>query len=161
MSLDGAEEFPTSARLFAHTNRTATAGYHIRPFGWPMIEAYFGGACAAELENGGEAAFFDFAVAELVGVMGSEFAKRLKPIRVHCWGRDPFALGAYSFARPGYADRRALLAEPVDDRLFFAGEACSLHDFSTAHGGYLTGVAAAENVIAARGKPRPTRNISR
>jgi monoamine oxidase len=161
MSLDGAEEFPTSARLFAHTNRTATAGYHIRPFGWPMIEAYFGGACAAELENGGEAAFFDFAVAELVGVMGSEFAKRLKPIRVHCWGRDPFALGAYSFARPGYADRRALLAEPVDDRLFFAGEACSLHDFSTAHGGYLTGVAAAESVIAARGKPRPTRNISR
>ena len=89
MSLDGAEEFPTSARLFAHTNRTATAGYHIRPFGWPMIEAYFGGACAAELENGGEAAFFDFAVAELVGVMGSEFAKRLKPIRVHCWGRRP------------------------------------------------------------------------
>lgn len=161
MSLDGAEEFPTSARLFAHTNRTATAGYHIRPFGWPMIEAYFGGACAAELENGGQAAFFDFAVAELVGVMGSEFAKSLKPIRVHCWGRDPFALGAYSFARPGYADRRAVLAEPVDDRLFFAGEACSLHDFSTAHGGYLTGVAAAESVIAARGKPRPTRNISR
>ena len=88
MSLDGAEEFPTSARLFAHTDRTATAGYHIRPFGWPMIEAYFGGACAAELENGGEAAFFDFAVAELVGVMGSEFAKRLKPIRVHCLGRS-------------------------------------------------------------------------
>jgi monoamine oxidase len=161
MSLDGAEEFPTSARLFAHTNRTATAGYHIRPFGWPMIEAYFGGTCAAELENGGEAAFFDFAVAELVGVMGSDFAKRLKPVRVHCWGADPYALGAYSFALPGYADRRAVLAEPVDDRLFFAGEACSLHDFSTAHGGYLTGAAAAEGVIAARGKSRAMRNTSR
>jgi monoamine oxidase len=161
MSLDGAEEFPTSARLFAHTDRTATAGYHIRPFGWPMIEAYFGGACAAELENGGEAAFFDFAVAELVGVMGSEFAKRLKPIRVHSWGIDQYALGAYSFALPGYADRRAVLAEPVDDRLFFAGEACSLHDFSTAHGGYLTGVAAADRVVAARSKLPPARNISR
>ena len=152
ISLDGAEEFPASARLFAHTDRAATAGYHIRPFGWPMIEAYFGGACAAELETAGEAAFFDFAVAELVGVMGTDFAKRLKPIGVHCWGTDPYALGAYSFARPGYADRRAVLAAPVDDRLFFAGEACSLHDFSTAHGGYLTGVAAAEGVIAARSK---------
>jgi monoamine oxidase len=53
------------------------------------------------------------------------------------------------------------LAEAVDDRLFFAGEACSPHDFSTAHGGYLTGVAAAEDVIAARDKSRPTRNTSR
>jgi monoamine oxidase len=161
MSLDGAEEFPTSARLFARTDRAATAGYHIRPFGWPVIEAYFGGACAAELEAQGEAAFFDFAVAELVGVLGSDFARRLKPIRVHRWGIDEFARGAYSYAVPGRADRRAVLAEPVDDRLFFAGEACSLHDFSTAHGGYLTGVAAAEGVIAARNKPRPIRNISR
>jgi monoamine oxidase len=161
MSLDGAEEFPASARLFAHTDRTATAGYHIRPFGWPMIEAYFGGACAVELEAQGEAAFFDFAVAELVGVLGSDFARRLKPIRVHRWGVDEFARGAYSYALPGYADRRAVLAQPVDDRLFFAGEACSPHDFSTAHGGYLTGVAAAEGVIAARNKPRSIRNISR
>ena len=83
-------------------------------------------------------------------MLGSDFARRIKPIRVHRWGSDPFALGAYSFALPGYADCRATLAEPVDDRLFFAGEACSLHDFSTAHGGYLTGVAAAEHVIAAR-----------
>ncbi len=161
IALENAEEFPTSARLFAHTDRTATAGYHIRPFGWPIIEAYFGGACAVELEAQGEAAFFDFAVAELVGVLGSDFARRLKPIRVHRWGVDEFARGAYSYALPGYADRRAVLAQPVDDRLFFAGEACSPHDFSTAHGGYLTGVAAAESVIAARNRPRPIRNISR
>jgi monoamine oxidase len=35
----------------------------------------------------------------------------------------------------------------VDDRLFFAGEACSADDFSTAHGAYLTGVIAAEAVL--------------
>jgi monoamine oxidase len=40
-----------------------------------------------------------------------------------------------------------VLAEPVDDRLFFAGEACSEHDFSTAHGGFNTGVEAAERVL--------------
>jgi len=132
------------------TDRVATAGYHIKPFGWPIIEAYFGGCCAAALEAGGMAAFFDFAVAELVGVLGSDFATRVKPIRIHSWGGDPFALGSYSFALPGFADCRRTLAEPVDDRLFFAGEACSRHDFSTAHGGYFTGVAAADQVIAAR-----------
>lgn len=154
VALDGAEEFETSVRVFGHTDRVATAGYHLRPFGWPIIECFFGGSCAAELERGGEAAFFDFAATELSGVFGSDFRRRLKSIRVHGWHGDPFALGAYSYASPGNADCRASLAEPVDDRLFFAGEACSLHDFSTAHGGYLTGVAAAEQVIASRNTSR-------
>ena len=52
------------------------------------------------------------------------------------------------------ADCRATLAAPVDGRLFFAGEACSRHDFSTAHGGWFTGVAAAEQVIAERRRQR-------
>ncbi|MDI1347357.1 MAG: FAD-dependent oxidoreductase, partial [Pseudolabrys sp.] len=63
---------------------------------------------------------------------------------------DPYARGSYSYAMPGAAGERAVLAAAVDDRLFFAGEACSAHDFSTAHGGYLTGVAAADQAIAAR-----------
>jgi monoamine oxidase len=163
MSLEHAEEFDQGVRLFGHTDRVATAGYHVRPFGRPMIEGYFGGRLAADLEANGEGAFFDFAVDELVGVLGSDFARRVKPIRVHRWGSDPFALGSYSFALPGFADCRQTLAEPVDNRLFFAGEACSKHDFSTAHGGWHTGIAAAEQVIAARGSASRelTRNTSR
>ena len=57
MSLDNAEEFEADSRLFGHTDRAGTATYHLRPFGRPMIEAYFGGRCAAELEAGGERAF--------------------------------------------------------------------------------------------------------
>jgi monoamine oxidase len=151
IALDGAEEFDKEVRVFGHIDRSRTAGYHFRPFGRPMIEAYFGGGFAAELETGGEAAFFDFAVSELVHQFGSEFARRLKPIRMHCWGRDRFSLGSYSSALPGFADCRQTLAEPVDNRLFFAGEACSRNDFSTAHGAWFTGAAAADQVIAARG----------
>ena len=43
-----------------------------------------------------------------------------------------------------------MLAATVDNRLFFAGEACSKNDYSTAHGAYRTGIAAAEQIIAAR-----------
>jgi len=155
LSLDGADEFNPDTRAFGRTDREGTGGYHLRPFGRPMIEAYFGGGLAADLEaadlkGNGEAGFVDFAVAELTNLFGNGFAGRVKPIRVHSWGRDPFALGSYSSALPGFTDCRATLAEPVDDRLFFAGEACSRHDFSTAHGGFLTGVAAAERVLNAR-----------
>jgi monoamine oxidase len=152
MALDRAEEFDRDVRVFGHTDRAATAAYHFRPRGQPMIEAYFGGTCAADLEAAGDGAFFDFAVAELQHVFGSTFGRRLKPLRIHRWGLDPLALGSYSYAVPGSADCRATLAEPVDDRLFFAGEACSRHDFSTAHGAWQTGVAAADQVIAARRK---------
>jgi monoamine oxidase len=150
IALEKAEEFENDSRLFGAKDRTATAAYHLRPFGRPQIEAFFGGTNARELEAQGEGAFFDFAVAELTGLLGSDFAKRLKPIRIHRWGADPFARGSYSYALPGMAECRAALAAPVDGRLFFAGEACSKGDFSTAHGGWHTGIAAAAQVIAAR-----------
>jgi monoamine oxidase len=152
LSLDDAEEFDKDVRMFGRTDSAATAGYHFRPFGRPMIEAYFGGTLAIDLEKGGAHAFFDFATAELVNHLGSHFARRIKPIGGHHWGRDPFSLGSYSYASPGFADCRQTLAEPVENRLFFAGEACSSHDFSTAHGAWQTGVAAAEQVIAARSR---------
>jgi monoamine oxidase len=150
LSLSDADEFDKESRMFGRTDRSQTAVYHFRPFGRPLIEAYFGGELAAELEAAGQAAFADFAVAELVGLLGSDFARRVKPFALHRWGSDPFARGSYSHALPGRADCRARLAAPVNERLFFAGEACSLSDYSTAHGAYLTGVAAADAVMAAR-----------
>jgi monoamine oxidase len=156
MSLDGADDFEREGRVFGRTDRADTGNYHFRPFGRPMIEAYFGGQLARDLEVGGENAFFDFAVAELVGIFGSKIAARVKPRRLHRWAADPYARGSYSYAVPGAADQRVVLAAPVDQRLFFAGEACSRHDFSTAHGAYHTGIEAAEQIIAARGHTNST-----
>jgi len=152
LALAEPEEFEKDSRFFGATDRTATATYHLRPFGRPQIEVYFGGRLAMELERAGENAIFDFAVSELTKILGSAFAHRVKPICVHRWGSDPFARGAYSYARPGKANCRATLAAPVEDRLFFAGEACSTTDFSTAHGGWITGMTAAKQSIAARAR---------
>lgn len=155
LSLEGAEEFEKDSRLFGATDRSATATYHLRPFGRPQIEVYFGGRLAAELEAGGTPAFFNFAVSELTRQMGNDFARRVTPIHIHRWGADPFARGSYSYALPGMADCRTMLAAPVDNRLFFAGEACSRGDFSTAHGGWITGVTAADQAIHALRKSAP------
>ncbi|MBV8664484.1 MAG: FAD-dependent oxidoreductase, partial [Hyphomicrobiales bacterium] len=98
------------------------------------------------------------ALAELIGLFGAGIARRIAPLAHHGWARDPFARGSYSYASPGSVACRAALAAPVEERVFFAGEACSRSDFSTAHGAFLTGVAAAEQAIAAlKGSPTSTR----
>ncbi len=149
LSLAGAEEFEPDSRAFGVFDRTQTAAYQFRPLGRPLIEAYFGGDLAADLEAEGEPAFFAFASRELRSLFGADFLKRIAPRPMHGWARDVWARGSYSYARPGKADSRATLAEPIDNRLFFAGEACSRSDYSTAHGAYRTGVVAAGQALAA------------
>ena len=150
IALDRADEFAADSRIYGATGVTETANYHMRPFGRPVIEAFFGGRNAWALEKAGDRAFFDFAVRQLTGIFGNDFARRLKPLGMHLWGADPFARGSYSYAPPGRVADRARLAAPVDGRLFFAGEACSLDFFTTAQGAHQTGVAAADAILAAR-----------
>jgi monoamine oxidase len=157
LRLDGAEEFLKDSNLYGAIDRTETAGYHVRPFGRPLIECYFGGRFARELEAEGEGAFAAFATDQLAALLGGGMRKRLHPIAASLWGRDPYALGSYSHARPGHAGARPILAAPVGDKLFFAGEACSIHDFSTAHGAFRSGVAAAEAVMATIARSRGNR----
>ncbi len=148
MAVELPELLPVDDHLVGNSNKTATGSYHLRPFGRPLIEGFFGGRLAHELEAAGPGALFDFAVAELVELFGSGIRARLRPLVETGWGRDPFARGSYSYALPGHADARATLATPLDGRVFFAGEACSPHDFTTAHGAYLTGIEAADEAIA-------------
>jgi monoamine oxidase len=148
IALDRADDFEIDSRLFGRTDTVATAAYHMRPFGRPMIEAYFGGDLASGLEREGPRAYFDFAESELVSLLGSDFAARIKPIAASRWRSDPCALGSYSYASPGHADDRARLATPVEERLFFAGEACSPNFFSTAHGAYVSGREAADQAVS-------------
>ncbi|HLN07720.1 MAG TPA: FAD-dependent oxidoreductase [Xanthobacteraceae bacterium] len=149
LRIDDPELFPAETRLVGATDRAATATYHLRPFGRPVIEGYFGGRLARELEFEGEEGFARFAIGQIADRLGNDVGKHLSLITASRWAGDPFARGSYSYARVGHADARVALAAPVDDRLFFAGEACSRHDFSTAHGAYRTGLAAAEQVLQA------------
>jgi monoamine oxidase len=144
MTIDRPEMLPADGHLIGNLTRAATGSYYLRPFGRPLIEAFFGGRLAQAAERG---AFFEFAATELKILLGSDIRARLRPLVEANWARDPFARGSYSYALPGHADARTMLATPVDGRLFFA---CSRHDFTTAHGAYLTGVEAAEEVLALR-----------
>lgn len=139
--------------LVGSTTRLQTMNYQARPFGRPIIQCFFGGKFAAGLEHdGGLLAMAAFASDELAALRGNAIRKELTPLAASSWRADPFARGSYSYARPGHADDRAMLAAPVDDRLFFAGEATSLNFFSTVHGAYETGLRAAAEVLKALGR---------
>ncbi|MDP1988392.1 FAD-dependent oxidoreductase, partial [Phenylobacterium sp.] len=143
------EVFPREHHLWGDVATPATGSYYLRPLGRPLIEAYFGGDHARALAAEGPGAAADFAIEELVGVYGADIRPQLRLLAATSWSQDPWALGAYSHALPGCAKARQVLAEPVEGRLFFAGEATSTHAFSTAHGAWETGLRAADEVLAA------------
>lgn len=64
------------------------------------------------------------------------------------WSRDPFSYGSYSFLAKGSWRRdHVTLGRPIENRLFFAGEATHPSYNSTAHAAYETGIIAAEAVF--------------
>jgi len=143
------ETFPREHHLWGDTEKAETGSYYLRPLGRPVIEAYFGGDHARALAAEGPRAAADFAIEELVSVYGADIRPQLRLLAATSWSQDPWALGAYSHALPGCAPARQVLAEPVEGRLFFAGEATSTRAFSTAHGAWETGLRAADEVLAA------------
>ncbi|VIO66843.1 flavin monoamine oxidase family protein [Bradyrhizobium ivorense] len=147
LALAEPDTMPKEGNLRGATMRTEMGTYHIRPFGQPCIEGFFGGRFAQALEDAGDGAIAAHSIDEIAGFLGNDFRRKLKPLRESHWAHDPFARGSYSHALPGHADKRAVLAAPVDGRLFFAGEATSPHFFSTAHGARDSGERAAKEVL--------------
>lgn len=65
----------------------------------------------------------------------------------HDWQADPYACGAYSYLRVNGGDARERLAEPVEQRLFFAGEATATQDAGTVSGALDSGYRAAYQLL--------------
>jgi monoamine oxidase len=150
LALEDADQLPKEGNLRAATMRTEMGTYHLRPFGQPCVEGFFGGRFARALEDEGAGAIAAYSIDEIASYLGNDFRRKLNPLKESRWAHDPFARGSYSHALPGYAGKRAVLAAPVDGRLFFAGEATSPHFFSTAHGARDSGERAAKEVLAAK-----------
>jgi monoamine oxidase len=143
---EGLLPFAGTTQLIGDDTTTRTASYTVRPAGQPLIAAFFGGELSRELEQRGE--LEAFACDELQRIFGADLVGGILATQATGWGRDPWARGSYSAARPGQADQRVVLAEPVSPTLAFAGEACSREHYGTLHGAWLSGRKAARRLIA-------------
>ena len=118
------------------------------PFtGQPVLMAFHGGEKGFALEDLSDDEIVAGAM-QTLRVMFGEDIPEPEGVLITRWGKDPFSFGAYSHIPPfASGDDYDALAEPVDDVLFFAGEATSREYPSTVHGAYLSGVRAAEEIL--------------
>jgi len=149
LEIVGRSPFEPETQALGNPRDARTGAYYIRPFGRPAIEGFLGGPGAEIVEEEGPAAGFAHAADELAALFGSSVRACLRPLAASNWSRATRIGGSYSHALPGQAAARGELAKPFDARIFFAGEATSPQDFSTAHGAHDSGVRAAEEAIAA------------
>ncbi|HEY1679732.1 MAG TPA: NAD(P)/FAD-dependent oxidoreductase [Candidatus Sulfotelmatobacter sp.] len=76
---------------------------------------------------------------------------------VHDWQSDPFSRGAYSYGKIGANAAQKVLASPVAQTLFFAGEATDTSgNNGTVHGAMASAHRAAKQIIAARDQANET-----
>jgi monoamine oxidase len=149
LEITGNSPFVPETRVLGNPRDRRTGVYYIRPFGWPVIECFLGDEGAQMVKEMGPTAGFEHASDQLATLFGSTVSGSLRPLVASNWSRMTHVGGAYSYALPGQAAARKDLARPFEERLFFAGEATHIHDYSTAHGAHDSGVRAAEEAIAA------------
>ncbi|MBN1237210.1 MAG: FAD-dependent oxidoreductase [Gammaproteobacteria bacterium] len=122
------------------------------PLRLPVLTAWAGGPRAARIAAGGEAETVRLALDSVEAVFGGGVRARaaLEASYLHDWQSDPFARGAYSYVTVGGAGAQGALAAPLDDTLFFAGEAADAGGQSaTVAGALASGRLAAIEVVEA------------
>ena len=117
--------------------------------GGPLLVALVAGESAIEFEK-----VKTEKVGRVMGVLRKIFSLKgvevPDPLEVVCtgWGEDEFAHGSYSYVSVGSSgDDYDVLAESVEGRVFFAGEATNRKYPATMHGAFLSGTREAANIL--------------
>jgi monoamine oxidase len=135
---------------FFHDARDTFAGYWTQvPVRGELMSAWAGGPKAAALNGFSTPALIDRALDAIGSLFGEPALARdaFESGAVHDWSRDPFARGAYSYVAVAGGNARGVLGLPVDDTLFFAGEATSTDgQGGTVNGAFETGTRVAREV---------------
>jgi monoamine oxidase len=116
----------------------------------PLLVGWAGGTRADRLSLESEDALLDHAFESLSHIFRASksfLEQALAEFYTHNWHRDPFSAGAYSYIPVGGLDAQAQLARPIEDTLFFAGEATNTEGHhGTVHGAIATGLRTASEV---------------
>jgi monoamine oxidase len=124
----------------------------------PMITGWAPAASADNLRGMSEGRIVQKAMETLAGLLGMEkspLQSELVGAYFHDWDSDPFSLCAYSYVRVGGEGCQQTLGAPIDDTLFFAGEATDTSGHNgTVHGAIASGKRAARDILEARGRLR-------
>jgi monoamine oxidase len=143
---------------FAHGEGTAFPTFWLRTRGSStQLTAWAGGPHAMALAGQTGAQLVERAIDEFAKTTGharGRLATLVRHHHFHDYASDPFARGAYSYTRVGGHRAAEQLSRPLDDRLFFAGEATDAEYEGSVAGALASGVRAAREVIATQHRVR-------
>jgi monoamine oxidase len=121
-----------------------------------ILTGWAGGRAAEKLFNLSRQELFDRALDSLSRIFDRSanwLHECVDQIYYHDWSNDAFSRGAYSYPKVGGLKAAQVLGEPIDDTLFFAGEATdSQGDYGTVHAALNSGLSAARNIRRSLGK---------
>jgi monoamine oxidase len=112
---------------------------YIPTFGFNYVVGQTGGRYASHLTRAGQKAATGYVLDRVAAVFGERIRRHFVRSIVSAWDTDPWVLGAYASVKPGHFGAREKLAQPVEDRLFFAGEAVGMPMVATCGGAYWSG----------------------
>lgn len=135
----------------ADTAATAKPLARIGGSDWWYLD--IGGRFARDLASAGPTAMKAFAAEFIGNELGPHARRAMGEVHVTSWTTDPFIRGAWSVAGPGATMQRLRLAEPVGQRLLFAGEATDEGLWGTVGGAFASGERAAEQALHWLGPP--------
>lgn len=114
-----------------------------------ILTALIGGESAVQFEAMSEAEAIQAGLRDLEAMFGiSDLQGKLLEGRFIGWGSDPFSLMGYSYIPVGAKGQNEVLASPISDVLFFAGEATHETSFATVHGAIESGIRVADEIMA-------------
>ena len=116
----------------------------------PLLTAWAGGPQATRFAEQSEVRILDAALDVLAGMLDikrEHVDELLTGWHFHDWQADPFTRGAYSYIPVGATDAQERLAAPVEDTLFWAGEATAGGFIGTVHGAIASGRRAAGEIL--------------
>jgi monoamine oxidase len=140
------EKFAGASFLFSDEHVFPT-WWTTRPVAAPVITGWSAGPKADALLGKNKTEVIRAALDSLGRILGMPLG-RVENAWFHDWHADPFARGAYSYVPAGALAARRRLCEPVQDTLYFAGEATDLLGYGgTVHGAIASGNRAAGQVL--------------
>ena len=96
------------------------------PLRWPLAVLWCGGPTGGALSRAPRVVMSQAILAQLAvgfGIRPRRVKAAIHRVWWHDWDHDPYARGAYTYHRVGHAEAHRELARPVQQTLFFAGEA--------------------------------------
>lgn len=117
----------------------------------PILVGFLAGLDVSRMQTDqADAALVQRMVQQLKSMFGDELPA-IKNTQCTRWSKDRFSMGAYSHMAIGSSEEDVgALIEPIEDRLFFAGEATSETSPATVHGAYQSGIREADRIINLR-----------